>query len=115
MKQLGNKSYIKVIRALRTAQKLGYFYILFLNRYSSKIVRNIRKDVDELRYVIEVLRQKEAREQLPVIKMEIDYELVTLHDALLVDDRVERSEERRVGKECRSGWGRDSYREKNER
>src|SRR5690625_5957483 len=89
MKQLGNKSYIKVIRALRTAQKLGYFYILFLNRYSSKIVRNIRKDVDELRYVIEVLRQKEAREQLPVIKMEIDYELVTLHDALLVDDRVE--------------------------
>jgi|SRR5690625_4524776 len=89
MKQLGNKSYIKVIRALRTAQKLGYFYILFLNRYSSKIVRNIWKDVDKLRYVIEVLRQKEAREQLPVIKMEIDYELVTLHDALLLDDKVE--------------------------
>lgn len=45
--------------------------------------------MDELRYVIEVLRQKEAREQLPVIKMEIDYELVTLHDALLANDKVE--------------------------
>ena len=45
--------------------------------------------MDELRYVIELLREKEAREQLPVIKMEIDYELVTLHDALLLDDKVE--------------------------
>lgn len=45
--------------------------------------------MDKLRYVIEVLRQKDAREQLPVIKMEIDYELVTLHDALLVDNKVE--------------------------
>lgn len=44
--------------------------------------------MDKLRYVIEVLRQKDALEQLPVIKMEIDYELVTLHDALLVDDKV---------------------------
>ena len=45
--------------------------------------------MNELRYVIEVLRQKEAEEQLPVIKMEIDYELVTLHDALLTGDKVE--------------------------
>lgn len=44
--------------------------------------------MDELRYVIELLREKEAREQLPVIKMEIDYELVTLHDALIADDKV---------------------------
>lgn len=35
-----------------------------------------------MRYVMEILRQKEAIKQLPVIRMEIDYELVTLYDAM---------------------------------
>ncbi|MFD1038733.1 hypothetical protein ACFQ3N_10075 [Virgibacillus byunsanensis] len=42
-----------------------------------------------MKYVIEALRRQEAKEKLPVIRMEIDYELVTLHDALQVDDKVE--------------------------
>lgn len=42
-----------------------------------------------MRYVIEVLKKKEAESKLPVIRMEIDYELVTLYDALLKDDKVE--------------------------
>lgn len=42
-----------------------------------------------LKYVMEALRKKEAQEKLPVIRMEIDYELVTLHDALQAHDQVE--------------------------
>ncbi|MFU0791683.1 MAG: Histidine kinase [Virgibacillus proomii] len=41
-----------------------------------------------LKYVMEVLRRKEAEEKLPVIRMEIDYELVTLYDAMKNDDKV---------------------------
>ncbi|WP_174613119.1 hypothetical protein [Virgibacillus ihumii] len=42
-----------------------------------------------MKYVMEALRKKEAQEKLPVIRMEIDYELVTLHDALQAHDQVE--------------------------
>ncbi len=41
-----------------------------------------------LKYVMETLRKKEAREKLPVIRMEIDYELVTLYDAMKKEDTV---------------------------
>ncbi|WP_077320294.1 hypothetical protein [Virgibacillus proomii] len=41
-----------------------------------------------MKYVMEVLRRKEAEEKLPVIRMEIDYELVTLYDAMKNDDKV---------------------------
>jgi hypothetical protein len=47
------------------------------------------KVVDEMKYVMEALRRKEAEERLPVIRMEIDYELVTLYDAMQADDKVE--------------------------
>src|SRR5699024_12503637 len=44
--------------------------------------------------------------------------LRNLHRFYLLPERVEhlgrRSEERRVGKECRSGWGGGRYREKGE-
>ncbi|MBY7143768.1 hypothetical protein KFZ56_12070 [Virgibacillus sp. NKC19-3] len=42
-----------------------------------------------MKYVMEAIRRKEAQEKLPVIRMEIDYELVTLHDALKANDNVE--------------------------
>lgn len=45
--------------------------------------------MDRLKYVMEVIRRQEAEKRLPVIKMEIDYELVTLHDALQVNDKVQ--------------------------
>ena len=35
-----------------------------------------------MKYVVEILRKKEAIKQLPVIRMEIDYELVSLSDAI---------------------------------
>lgn len=38
---------------------------------------------------METLRRKEAKEKIPVIKMEIDYQLVTLHDAIKANDKVE--------------------------
>jgi hypothetical protein len=45
--------------------------------------------VEEVKYVMEALRRKEAQEKLPVIRMEIDYELVSLYDALQAEDTVE--------------------------
>lgn len=42
-----------------------------------------------MKYVMEVIRRQEAIKKIPVIKMEIDYELVTLHDALKAKDKVQ--------------------------
>lgn len=41
-----------------------------------------------MKYVMEALRRKEAQERLPIIKMEIDYELATLFDAMQENDKV---------------------------
>ncbi|UOQ93039.1 hypothetical protein MUO14_22005 [Halobacillus shinanisalinarum] len=40
-----------------------------------------------MKHVMETLRKREAEERLPVIRLEIDYELVTLHDAILAQDK----------------------------
>lgn len=45
--------------------------------------------MDRLKYVMTALRQKEAQKQLPVIRMEIDYELLTLYEALEANDKVQ--------------------------
>lgn len=42
-----------------------------------------------MKYVMEAIWREEAKKQLPAIRLEIDYELVTLHDALQADDRIE--------------------------
>ncbi|CEI84435.1 hypothetical protein J18TS1_13390 [Oceanobacillus oncorhynchi subsp. incaldanensis] len=42
-----------------------------------------------MKYVMEALRRKEAEERLPVIKLEIDYELATLFDAMQEEDTVQ--------------------------
>ncbi|SHF48367.1 hypothetical protein [Ornithinibacillus halophilus] len=41
-----------------------------------------------MRFVMETLKRDEKLELLPVIKMEIDYELLTLHDAMEENDTV---------------------------
>ncbi|MDY0406010.1 hypothetical protein P5G51_011955 [Virgibacillus sp. 179-BFC.A HS] len=41
-----------------------------------------------MKYVMETLRRKEEQERLPVIRMEIDYELMTLYDAMQENDSV---------------------------
>lgn len=43
----------------------------------------------QMKYMMEVIWREEAKKQLPVIRLEIDYELVTLYDALQVDDRIQ--------------------------
>lgn len=45
--------------------------------------------MNHLKYVMEILRRKEAEEKIPVIRMEIDYELVTLYDAIKAKDTIE--------------------------
>lgn len=42
-----------------------------------------------MKYVIEQVREKENKQMVSVIRMEIDYELVTLYDALEANDKVE--------------------------
>ncbi|MFG6149052.1 hypothetical protein [Halobacillus sp. B23F22_1] len=40
-----------------------------------------------MKHVMEALRKREAEERLPVIRMEIDYELVCLYDAMIAEDK----------------------------
>jgi len=42
-----------------------------------------------MKYVIEHVRKKENRQMLSVVKMEIDYELVTLFDAMKANNQEE--------------------------
>ncbi|MBN8234301.1 hypothetical protein JF544_03535 [Halobacillus kuroshimensis] len=48
-----------------------------------------------MKHVMEALRKREAEEKLPVIRMEIDYELVTLHDAMIAGDAEQMSKTKR--------------------
>ncbi|MDY0396251.1 hypothetical protein ACFSMW_03125 [Virgibacillus halophilus] len=41
-----------------------------------------------MKYVMETIRRKEQQEKLPVIRMEIDYELMCLYDAMQEKDKV---------------------------
>ncbi len=45
---------------------------------------------------MEALKRREAEEKLPVLKLEIDYELVTLFDAIKAEDQeaIEASKQR---------------------
>ncbi|HLR62256.1 MAG TPA: hypothetical protein VK097_07430 [Lentibacillus sp.] len=42
-----------------------------------------------MKYVIEDLRKEIDRKKLPVIRIEIDYELMTLYDAIQANDKVQ--------------------------
>jgi hypothetical protein len=42
-----------------------------------------------LKYILEEVRRQEEKEKIPVVKMEIDYELLTLYDALQEQDSVQ--------------------------
>ncbi|HLR71431.1 MAG TPA: hypothetical protein VK085_08365 [Pseudogracilibacillus sp.] len=49
-----------------------------------------------MKYLLETLEKKKVEEKLPVIKMEIDYELMTLADALKEKDQelIEKTKEK---------------------
>lgn len=57
-----------------------------------------------MKYVLDALRKREAEEKLPVVQMEIDYELVTLHDAMVEgnEEEIEKTKERL--EELRKEW-----------
>lgn len=42
-----------------------------------------------MKYIIDEIQHNEILKDLPVIRMEIDYELLTLYDALQENDKVE--------------------------
>ncbi|GIO26018.1 MAG TPA: hypothetical protein DCO80_15085 [Ornithinibacillus sp.] len=42
-----------------------------------------------MKYLLEEVRRLEEKERLPVLRMEIDYELLTLYDALQANDTVQ--------------------------
>lgn len=50
---------------------------------------NSNKDVSVMRYVIDQIRRKDKENLLSVVRIEIDYELVTLQDAIEAKDTVE--------------------------
>lgn len=41
-----------------------------------------------MKYLMQAMEKQEAKQKLPVIRMEIDYELMNLHDAMEQDDKV---------------------------
>lgn len=45
--------------------------------------------MSDLKYVMEAIRLKEDRQRLPVIRMEIDYELATLYEAMKESNKVQ--------------------------
>lgn len=42
-----------------------------------------------MKYVINQIRKKEKKQMLSAVRLEIDYELVTLYDAMKENDKVE--------------------------
>lgn len=42
-----------------------------------------------MKYLMQAIERQEAKQQLPVVRMEIDYELMTLFDAMQADDTTE--------------------------
>ncbi len=42
-----------------------------------------------VKQVVRVLKKNEAEKRLPVLKLEIDYELATLYDAMMANDEAQ--------------------------
>lgn len=53
---------------------------------------------------MEIVHQQVAKEQLPIIKMEIDYELLTLYDAIQEKDEVQIKVSKERLKQLRLKW-----------
>ncbi len=60
-----------------------------LLKNSIYIIKATRKVVGDVKYVVENLRRQADKNKLPVIRIEIDYELMTLYDAIQANDRVQ--------------------------
>jgi len=60
--------------------------------------------VCKLKYVMEVIHHQVAKEKLPVLQMEIDYELLTLYDALKEKNEIQIKESKDRLKRLRLKW-----------
>ncbi len=50
--------------------------------------KTLRKDVSvTMKQVIQTLKRTDAEKRIPVLRMEIDYELARLHEAMANDDQ----------------------------
>lgn len=58
----------------------------------------------KLKYVMEVIHHQVAKEKLPVLQMEIDYELLTLYDALKEKNEIQIKESKDRLKRLRLKW-----------
>lgn len=54
--------------------------------------------------VIQTLRRIDGEKRIPVLKMEIDYELLTLYDALQSNDKDQIKKSKKKLEQLRSEW-----------
>lgn len=71
--------------------KISFFFLKF-------------EGVCNVKYVMEIVHQQVAKEKLPVIQMEIDYELLTLHDALKEKNELQINQTKDRLKRLRVQW-----------
>ncbi|AHZ52801.1 hypothetical protein YBT1520_21030 [Bacillus thuringiensis serovar kurstaki str. YBT-1520] len=45
-----------------------------------------------MRQVINALKRTDAEKRIPVLRLELDYELATLYDAMMEDDKQKKEE-----------------------
>ncbi|HFK1450267.1 TPA: hypothetical protein ACGXMV_001508 [Bacillus pacificus] len=45
-----------------------------------------------MRQVINALKRKDAEKRIPVLRLELDYELATLYDAMMENDKQKKEE-----------------------
>ncbi|MCD5322534.1 MULTISPECIES: hypothetical protein [Pontibacillus] len=57
-----------------------------------------------MKRVMDSLRKREVMERLPVVKMEIDYELMTLFEAMEDQDEVQVKESKERLEQLRKEW-----------
>lgn len=53
---------------------------------------------------MDVIHKKKAKEKLPILKLEIDYELLTLYDAMQVKDDLQIKRSKKRLHELRLKW-----------
>lgn len=49
----------------------------------------MRRGVCTVKQVMRVIKRNEAEKRIPVLRLEIDYELATLYDAMVANDKAQ--------------------------
>lgn len=51
------------------------------------LIKN-QRGVGQMKQVLDILKRTDAEDRIRVLRLEIDYELLTLHDAMIAEDIV---------------------------